>query len=243
MKTENCRKAGLIAMAFAGIVVFSCVTNVLTGQTVKETRNVSDFDGVALAFSGDVYITQGSPLKVEIEADKSTLEIIETEVQGSVLVLKTRNGHWRDLGPIKAYITMPDVHELSVSGSGDMLCETTVRTSEIEVKVSGSGSVKIPKLESSEVSAVITGSGNIVLAGNGADQGQIDVVITGSGDFNAEDLPVGEADVNITGSGSARVNVLQELETTITGSGNVLYKGNPRINANATGSGRTKSIN
>lgn len=243
MKTENYHKVGLIALAFVCIVVFSCATNVLTGQTVKETRNVSGFDGVALAFSGDVYITQGSPHKVEIEADKSTLEIIETKVEGNVLVLKTRNGHWRDLGPIKAYITMPDVHELSVSGSGDMLCETPLRTGEIDINVSGSGSVKIHKLESREVSAVITGSGNINLAGSGVDQGELKVVITGSGSFSAEELPFGEGDVNITGSGSAKVNVMNDLETTITGSGNVLYKGNPRINANATGSGRTKSLN
>lgn len=243
MKTETYKKAGLLALALGCIVVFSCATNVITGQTVKETRNVSEFDGVALAFSGDVYITQGSPQKVEIEAEKSTLEIIETKVENNVLVLKTRNGHWRDLGSIKAYITMPDVRELSVSGSGDMLCETPLRTNEIEVKVSGSGSIKIRKLESREFSAVITGSGDITLAGTGADQGEMDVVITGSGNFSAEELPVGKADVNITGSGSARVNVLNELETTITGSGSVLYKGNPRINANATGSGRTKSLN
>jgi hypothetical protein len=243
MKTENFNKVSLIAQALGLFVLFSCATNVLTGQTVKEIRNVSSFDGVALAFSGNVYITQGSPQKVEIEADKNTLEIIETKVEGNVLVLKTRNGHWRDLGEIKVYITMPEVSKLSISGSGDMICETAVRTSEIKVEVSGSGSVKMRKLESHNVSAVITGSGDILLAGTSTDQGELDVVITGSGNFNAEELPTGKADVNITGSGSARVNVMNDLETTITGSGSVLYKGNPRINANATGSGRTKSLN
>ena len=138
---------------------------------------------------------------------------------------------------------MPDISELSVSGSGDMICETLVKTDEIDIKVSGSGSVRMRKLESREVNATITGSGDITLSGSSADQGELDAVITGSGNFNAEELPFAEVSVQITGSGSARVNALKELETMITGSGSVLYKGNPKISANATGSGRTKSLN
>jgi len=243
MKTETYNKVGLTILVLGCFILFSCSTNVITGQTVKETRDVSSFSGVALAFSGDVYITQGPVQKVEIEADKNTLEVIETQIEDDVLVLKTRNGHWRDLGQIKAYITMPDISSLSVSGSGDMLCDTPVRTDEIEIQVSGSGSVRMRKLESREVDATITGSGDITLSGSSADQGELDAVITGSGNFNAEEFPFAEVDVNITGSGSARVNVLKELETTITGSGSVLYRGNPKISANATGSGRTKSLN
>ena len=243
MKTGTYNKAGLTILALGCLVLFSCTSNAITGQTGKETRNVSAFSGVALAFSGDVYITQGAVQKVEIEADKNTLEIIETEVENNVLVLKTKNGHWRDLGQIKAYITMPDISELSVSGSGDMICETIVKTDEIDIKVSGSGSVRMRKLESREVNATITGSGDITLSGSSTDQGELDAVITGSGNFNAEELPFAEVDVQITGSGSARVNALKELDTMITGSGSVLYKGNPKISANATGSGRTKSLN
>lgn len=243
MKTGTYNKAGLTILTLGCLVLFSCASNVMTGQTVKETRSVSAFSGVALAFSGDVYITQGAVQKVEIEADKNTLEIIETEVENNVLVLKTKNGHWRDLGQIKAFITMPDIGELSVSGSGDMICETLVKTDEIDIKVSGSGSVRMRKLESREVNATITGSGDITLSGSSADQGELDAVITGSGNFNAEEFPFAEVSVQITGSGSARVNALKELETMITGSGSVLYKGNPKISANATGSGRTRSLN
>jgi hypothetical protein len=121
MKTVFFNKAGLIALAFGCFVLLSCSTGVLTGQTVKESRDVPAFKGVALAFSGDVFITQGSPQKVIIEADKSSMEIIETEVEGSTLVLKTKNGHWHNLGEVNAYITLPEISNLSISGSGDMI--------------------------------------------------------------------------------------------------------------------------
>jgi len=243
MKTAIFEKTGLIALAFGCMLMLSCQTNVLQGQTVKETRDVSSFDGVALAFSGDIIITQGSPQQVVIEADKNSMEIIETKMEGSKLVLKTRNGNWHNLGPVKVYITMPAVGYLSVSGSGDMICETGIKTNEIDLEVSGSGSIRINMLEATEISSVITGSGDISVSGNGGEQNELDVTITGSGSFKAGDLAVGEADVNITGSGSATVNVVKELETNITGSGSVLYKGKPLVNATATGSGKTRSVN
>jgi len=243
MKNKFIQKIGLYAIAAGSLVFLSCVTNVLTGQTVRETRNVSGFTGVSLSFSGDVFITQGNQYKVEVEADKSTMDVILTEIEGDRLVLKTKNGHWRNLGDINVYITMPEVDELSVAGSGDMICESALKSDEIDLAVSGSGSLKLARLEAREVSAEVTGSGDIVVNGSGTDGNELDATITGSGNIKAEGLPVGEAMVRITGSGSASVNVLKELETNITGSGSVLYKGNPLVNANATGSGRTRSMN
>jgi len=242
MKTTSSIRADLIALAIGCFVIFSCQTTVLTGQAVKESRNVPSFDGVALAFSGDIFITQGSPQKVVIEAEKSTLEIIETEVEGSNLILRIKRSHWGNLGEINAYITLPDISQLSVSGSGDMICETDIKTQDIKLEVSGSGSIRISKLEANEINAVVTGSGDISVTGAGNEQNELDATITGSGSIKASEMPVGEANVTITGSGSATVNVLKELETNITGSGSVLYKGNPMVNANATGSGKTKSL-
>jgi lipopolysaccharide export system protein LptA len=241
MNTSAFNKAGLTALILGCLIFSSCTTNFLTGQTIKELRDVPAFNAVTLAFSGDVFIKQGSPQKVEIEADKSSMEVIETKVDDNRLVLKTKNGHWRDLGKINVYITMPQVSHLSVSGSGDMKCESSIQTNEIKLEVSGSGSIALPKLESPDVSAVITGSGDITVAGSNA-QSNLQATITGSGSFNAEKLQVDNAHINIAGSGSARIYALKQLETNITGSGNVLYKGNPIVNANATGSGRTKSL-
>jgi hypothetical protein len=242
MKEIMKKKTGFMALAIAGYMLVSCTSNVITGQTVKESRDLPSFEGVSLSFSGNVFITQGSPQRVEIEADKNTMENIETIIEGNVLVLKFKNGNWRDVGKVNVYITTPDISSLSIAGSGDMICNNPVQVHELELSVSGSGSLKMADLNYHEITAVITGSGNISLKGNG-DPGELDARITGSGNLNAGELSVGEAEVNITGSGSATVFVVKELETNITGSGSVYYKGNPTINANTVGSGRTKPVN
>jgi hypothetical protein len=228
-------------MLFTALMAFSCTAPVLRGETVKEIRTVSQFSAVSLAISANVFLTQGPVQKVEIEGDKTSIEEIETVVNGETLKIRTRDMFHGNLGKVSVYITVPVINALTVSGSGDIASESAIQSEEMEMNVSGSGSIRIGELSAREVSATITGSGNIDLSAGQAGS-ELEVVITGSGSFSAEGFSAQEADVDITGSGSARVWAVKELETNITGSGNVTFKGNPLVNANSTGSGITRSI-
>ena len=226
---------------FAAMLAFSCTVPVLRGETIKEIRNVGQFSGVSLAISADVFLTQGPVQKVEIEGDKNSLEEIETVVNDGTLKIQTKNMFHGNFGKVSVYITVPQINALSISGSGDITTKSDIGTDELDLNVSGSGSIHFSKLSAREVSATITGSGNIEVSAGQA-QSELEVVITGSGSLSAEGFSVQEADVTITGSGSAKVWVVKELETNITGSGNVAYKGDPLVNANSTGSGKTHPI-
>jgi hypothetical protein len=241
MKTERIHMMRQIVIALGVTILFSCTTAITTGQTVKESRELPAFDVISLAMSGDIFIRQGDKQSVEIEASKDVLDIIETKIKGDALVVKTQDGHWRNLGQVRVYITVPTIHGLNVSGSGEMVCQTPIHSNDIKIEVSGSGNITISDLKAPVISTSITGSGNINLGGSN-EQANLDAVITGSGSFKAEDLNVANAHVTITGSGSARVSALKQLETNITGSGSVHYKGNPIINASSTGSGKTVSL-
>jgi len=228
-------------LLIAALLALSCKAPLLSGETVKETRTAGQFSAVSLALSADVFLTQGSEQKIEIEGDKSSLEEIETVVEGETLRIRTKDKFHGNIGKVSVYITVPEINALSVAGSGDISASSDIRTDELDLKVSGSGSIRFSKLSAREVSATITGSGNIDVSAGEA-QSELDVVITGSGSFSAEGFSVPETDVTITGSGSARVWTVKELETNITGSGNVLFKGNPQVSANSTGSGKTSPL-
>lgn len=229
----------LITVAFA--LALSCNAPVMRGEIIKETRDVGQFSSISLNISADVYLTQGTVQKVEIEGDKNSLQEIETVVTNEALKIQTKNHFGGNTGNVTVYITLPEIEGLSVAGSGDIKARSGIKADELDLGVSGSGSIDIKELTVREVSATITGSGNIDII-SGQAQSEMDVMITGSGSFSAEGFSTGEADITITGSGSATVWAVKELETNITGSGNVSYKGNPQVNARATGSGRTRSI-
>ena len=111
MKTRKMNKRSfLMHCSLDAAVWLSCTTDVLTGQTVKETRNLPAFNALTLTMSADVYLSQGDHQSVQVEADKGSLEYIETETSGNTLVVKTREGHWHNLGHVKIYITMPDIN-------------------------------------------------------------------------------------------------------------------------------------
>ncbi|MBN2814737.1 MAG: DUF2807 domain-containing protein, partial [Bacteroidales bacterium] len=86
MKKIMNKSALLLIAAAVLLVIAPGQAGILNGQTTKETRSVGTFTGVSLAFSGDIYIKQGSPQSIEIEAEQKTLEVIETELEGSTLV-------------------------------------------------------------------------------------------------------------------------------------------------------------
>ncbi|NJO69723.1 MAG: DUF2807 domain-containing protein, partial [Bacteroidetes bacterium] len=205
-----------------------------------ETRKADTFKSIDLAISANVILKQGGPQSVVLEGDADDIEKIVTEVSGSELKIKTRPGSW-NIGKITVYITMQEVQDLKISGSGSIKAETAIQSGKLELVISGSGNIHLPDLSAQDVSAVISGSGNISYSGNSAAD-KSEVVVTGSGNINAEGFSTKDAQVTITGSGNCRVNAQENLNVQITGSGSVFYKGKALINANVTGSGKVRQL-
>lgn len=210
------------------------------GDQTKETRNVSSFNAIDLSISASVYLKQEGTTSLVIEGSANDLEKIITEVSGSELKIKTRPGTW-NIGRVSIYISMKEIKDLNISGSGNIKTETPINASNLSLKISGSGNINIPELSAQSVSAVISGSGNIAYAGTNA-VNETKIVVTGSGNVNAEGLNAKDAHVNITGSGDCKVNASNKLDVLITGSGNVFYKGKALVNASVTGSGKVRQI-
>lgn len=211
-----------------------------SSEKTKETRNVSSFSSLDLAVSANVLLKQGSEPSLVLEGDPSDLEKIITEVSGSELKIKTRPGSWR-IGRINVYLTMNQIEDLNISGSGNIKAETAIKTDKLGLVISGSGNINLPDLSAREVSSVISGSGNINYSGNGA-ASYSRINVTGSGNVNAEGFSTNEADVHITGSGDCKVFANEKLDVHITGSGSVFYKGKAMIDAKVTGSGKVRQI-
>ncbi|HEX3008356.1 MAG TPA: head GIN domain-containing protein [Bacteroidales bacterium] len=207
---------------------------------IKETRNVSSFNSLDLSISANVLLKQGTEESLILEGDAEDLEKVITEVSGSELNIKTRPGSW-NIGKITVYLTMKDIKNLKISGSGSIKAETAIKAKDLDMVISGSGNINIADLSSERLSSVISGSGNINYSGS-TSTNYSKIVVTGSGNINAEGLSSTDAQVNITGSGNCKVFATDKLDVQITGSGSVQYKGKALINANVTGSGKVRQI-
>ncbi len=229
-----------ITLAMLILIGLSALTS-SNASLSRDVRNLGNFDKISLAIAAKVYIVQDSEYSLDIQADEDDLDKIETIVKNGKLEIKLKSWTASCKGNVVIHITLPELKDLSVSGSGKIIADSGFNCQQLGMSVTGSGSIKMYKLTVQTVEALITGSGHIKLDGEKTAEA-LTLTITGSGSYSAEEMKVNEATVRITGSGSAKIHVMENLETNITGSGNVLYQGDPMVNANSTGSGRTKKM-
>jgi hypothetical protein len=185
-----------------------------SGNVVTESREVSSFSRVELAGIGNVILTQDDTESLTIEAEDNLLPYITTEVRGGCLILNHQDGFMlENTEPIIFRVTLIDLAEVGVSGAG---------------------SITSDHLDVQNLSAYLSGTGNISLTGSVEEQS---ITLSGSGNFQGGDFLSHETWVTIAGTGNVVVNTSDTLNATINGTGFVQYLGSPLITENISGVG------
>lgn len=221
------------------LATFFVATAFAPNDRITEERDLDPFDEIGLAISADLYLTQGAQQPVKIEASEEVLANIETKISGGHLEIKFKES-MRNPGDIKIWITIPEIEELNIAGSGSIFATSGIETEELELNIAGSGNMELSKVICDEIEANIAGSGNLKMDNSTAEEAEIS--LAGSGDAQINGLKVAEASVSIAGSGDCIIHVTDELDVSIVGSGDVKYEGDPRIEVSTIGSGKVKKI-
>ena len=183
-----------------------------SGVVASEERTIGDFDQIVLQGAMNIEAATGVEPKLTVEADDNLMEIITTEVQGTKLIVSTRENYRSSRG-VTVRLTAPAVRSLVLNGSGNISA----------TDVSG------PDFE-----GTINGSGNIAATGSVSD---LRATIAGSGNLDLSRLEAKNAAVCIAGSGSVNVHATDTLDATIAGSGDIVYHGQPKVKQTIRGSG------
>ena len=228
------------------VLMLALITNTASAEKIaKEDRELAAFNEISLRLHANIHLVQGKTQSVILEAQESALKEIITEVKGRMLVIREDiKSKWtssKSLGNVNIYITIPDIQALSISGSGDIFAEDKIKSVIIDLAISGSGNIRLAKLEADKVKAVISGSGDIVISSKKTAD-NFEARISGSGNIKASQFPVMNSSIKIAGSGSFSTHTTDKLIVRIAGSGDVHYKGGPAIDSKIIGSGRIKEM-
>ena len=233
----------LIKLLLSTVLVFSIgytfAKPVAAEERRVEDRHLSGFHEVNVSGSFDVYITQGSTESVKVEAPDEIIDRIITEVDGGVLKIYNKrdfnwNGWFGHNQKVAIYVSLKDVNNISLSGSGDIYFKEGVSANTLKVNLVGSGDV-VGKIEVKMLETRLSGSGDIKLTGS-AESSTVSIV--GSGNFTARSMISVNCSVRVAGSGDAQVNVSNSLNASVSGSGDIHYSGNVRqISTSKSGSG------
>ncbi|PLX22761.1 MAG: hypothetical protein C0597_01840 [Marinilabiliales bacterium] len=131
MKTKLIKTAAITAFLLFGFLInIASASNFIEDK--KEKRKVGEFTEIGLSIPADLYLTQGSTNEVIIEADEDLLEKIETEIRGSSLEIRFEKWYnYRGVGKINVYVTVKDINKLVVSGSGDIIAKSAIKSDKL----------------------------------------------------------------------------------------------------------------
>lgn len=212
-----------------------------SGPVISRAYNETGFTSVNVGIDGDIYYTQDSVYKLEIHGQSNILDKIETKiVDGELQIQFTKfDNVWRH-DRISVYVSCPNIYGLGINGPGKLYALQPITSTNMRLKVNGSGNITVSKYTGTSLSADVTGSGDIQV--NGGKVKTEDLRISGSGKINLLGIVADDVTTNTSGSGDISVNATNTLNVRISGSGDVYYTGSPAVSSSISGSGKLKHL-
>lgn len=214
------------------------------GPVVNQIRGLADFTAVSNAGDFEVRVIASDTFGVVVEAQENLVQLIETYVSGSTLVVKTENNTCINSAvPVVVYVSMPYIEEIRNTGSGRMSADRS-EGAEFDISNSGSGLIAIDSVFASRVTLKNSGSGKLYVSYSNPDE--IDIIQTGSGliDAGFVDQPL-EININHTSSGKVYGIILDGVVVTsrLSGSGQIFLEGEAETaDLNLSSSGKTDAM-
>lgn len=198
---------------------------------------VGGFTQVSASGSEDVTITTGKAVSVVATGPQDKLDKLDIRVEGDTLKIGHKKGNWgwnwSSGDPVTVRVTMPELHGVRTSGSGDIVASSGSGPA-FAVSSAGSGDARIDRVDSPSVAISTAGSGDITIAGECK---TAKVSVSGSSDINAAGLKCVDADIGISGSGDVKLAATGSANVRISGSGDVVVTGGARCQSKVSGSG------
>jgi len=195
------------------------------GNVVDETRDITGFSGVRVSSGIDVYLSEGLEFEVRVEADENLMEVILTELNGKILVVKTERYGIRHAKSKKVHVTLPELEVLKISSAGDCVGQTPFICDELKLDISSAGDLSL-EVEADRIYMDISSSGDARISGK---TNILDVSLSSAGDLHAFDLIAKKVDVNVSSAGDARVHATEEISMNVSSAGNIYYRGDATV--------------
>lgn len=195
-------------------------------ETEREQRQVSKFTAVEVSSGIDLFLKPGNFHDVFVEADKSVMHRIITEVKDNVLKIRAlSNTKWHyDRSP-KVYVTYDSLKAITTSGGSDVRGQGIVPCDKFVIIASGGSDVYF-NIESNELMILASGGSDVKVSGKTK---CLKAEANSGSDINAIDLMADLCRITASGGSDALVNVVSDLVARASGGSDIGYMGNPAI--------------
>lgn len=237
----------LALMIIMSTLTFTTGCAVITGSGNLTTRNMeySDFTKIDIGHAFEVEIIKADSYLVRITLDDNLYDYLDVTKRGDTLYITLRPNHLYTNATQKAFINLPDLHRLELSGASKADVRGFSNSHSMDFELSGASQMEISRMKAGDITLELSGaskaSGSIVIADgtfdlSGASSIELegsanDVYIDASGASRASlsDFSVVNAEVDLSGASQATINASGQLAVDLSGASRLNYTGNPRL--------------
>ena len=175
--------------------ILATATTIVNAQQVVQ---LEPFTKIKVRSASNVTLKYGETNSIVLP-DGADISQFKWNIKNDALIIEGR--------PQTVTVVAKQINEIDVQGTGSLTVSDTLHSENLELSISGSGSLSAPVV-AGKIKADISGVGSVSLSGS-ADA--LDIEISGSGKVKAENLKVKNASAEISGTGTATVDATENL--------------------------------
>jgi hypothetical protein len=236
-----------------GLLLAALITGFITARAQDvvydanaEVRKVEKFNGIDVSGTVTLYLSQGNETGLAVSAGEEKYNSkIKTEVKNGVLHISVDGGMWNGFSwtnrKLKAYVSVPDISTLQVSGASYVVISGILKTESLSLQISGASELK-GALQVKNLNMGISGASVARLTGTAE---SANVEASGAVRMNGYDLKVDNGKFDISGASHITISVNKELSANASGGSTIQYKGDAvakSMNANGGATIQRKSL-
>jgi hypothetical protein len=200
-------------------------------QDKEKDYSLVDFDRLEMGSAFHIDVEQSNTFSIHVEGDRRNIDDLEVYKSGSTLVIKYEDNANRKHD---TYITirMPRLDAVNFSGGSVSTIKGFESDDDLDFILSGAS---VSQLDAGyrQLNLDISGASSLRLYGLGD---ELEAKVSGASTLSAFDYPVRESILDASGASHAKVTVSDDLDVIATGASSILYRGNPSITTNVSGS-------
>jgi hypothetical protein len=206
---------------------------------VTQEKFFSDFSVVDVGNGFEVDITQSVSYSIKITTDDNVLDNVEVFKTSDTLTIRLKLGYSYESVTLKAKITLPELHELELSGGTHGTVEGFSSSHEFVTELSGGSFLSGDFSTTGDAQFTLSGGSHLSELNGTANN----LRISGSSGSHLDlsDFNVHDASVSLSGGSHATINLDGRLDAEVSGGSHLLYFGDPTMGDIDTSGGSTVS--
>lgn len=221
------------------LIIVSIITNTSCSIKKKENlgevkkielNNIKKFKDIYVDCGAIINIIHGNKYSISVEGYQKDINSLKAKVKNDILNLTINESNqlsqihemsfnWLDSNKLKIYITIPNLHNITINGNADVKIKKFINESNVNLNIDGNSCINIDYLTTKEIGIKINDNSNLDI--NNLTANKSFFYILGNSFIKTNFVNSGEVNIDITGNSEIILSGTTQQKPSFDANGNV----------------------